>query len=375
MALILTMIVKNESRALPAALAAAAPFVDGAAILDTGSTDDTVQVVQKICREQSLPFSLRTAKWLDDFAAARNASLELAEEAGADWMLVLDADEVIRTEAGETPADLRAFLQRQQKIHGNAFLGAIRRFDVYPGGVNRTFLPRILPRGVRYTGLVHEQPDTAFPCIAAPLSADHTGYRGEAAAEKAKRNLSLLDRMWQQNPGDPYLAYQMAVTAEGVGDGERAEACYEVFEKSIQGTEFPDPLPEYVTDGVLRHLYALMNAGNYTRILELLPAAEERLGSRSDYWFFLGLFYMNLVRSDPGRWIRELPKIELCYRRCLAIGEDPSIPGVAGTGSYLAFYNLGTWYEVTGNTGKARECYERAADLGYDPARERLQGI
>ena len=84
---------------------------------------------------------------------------------------------------------------------------------------------------------------------------------------------------------------------------------------------------------------------------------------------------MNLVRSDPGRWIRELPKIELCYRRCLAIGEDPSIPGVAGTGSYLAFYNLGTWYEVTGNTGKARECYERAADLGYDPARERLQGI
>ena len=47
--------------------------------------------------------------------------------------------------------------------------------------------------------------------------------------------------------------------------------------------------------------------------------------------------------------------------------------GVVGCGSFKAAYNLGVFYEVTGNAAKAREYYSLALRQGYAPARERLK--
>ncbi len=82
----LCMIVKNEEKCLPRCLESLKPVVDEMIVVDTGSTDSTIEIAEL--------FGARTFdfKWNDDFSAARNYSLE---QASGDWILVMDADEVI----------------------------------------------------------------------------------------------------------------------------------------------------------------------------------------------------------------------------------------------------------------------------------------
>jgi len=80
----LTVIARDEETRIGRLLASVAPWVDAMLVLDTGSQDDTVAVARRHGAR------VEHCTWCDDFAAARNASLDLA---AADWHLVLDADE------------------------------------------------------------------------------------------------------------------------------------------------------------------------------------------------------------------------------------------------------------------------------------------
>lgn len=82
----LCMILRNESFFLPRCLDAVRDFVDETVLVDTGSSDDTLA----ICRQYT--DRVFEFAWEDDFARARNFSLQ---QARGDWILVLDADEMI----------------------------------------------------------------------------------------------------------------------------------------------------------------------------------------------------------------------------------------------------------------------------------------
>ena len=62
------------------------------------------------------------------------------------------------------------------------------------------------------------------------------------------------------------------------------------------------------------------------------------------------------------------------YQKCLEIGEaDPTKYETAkGVGSFKALYNLGLYYEITGNFDKALECYKLSAGMNYEIARKRF---
>jgi glycosyltransferase involved in cell wall biosynthesis len=90
----LCMVVKNEKDHLARCLRSAKLFVDEIIIADTGSTDETKEIA-RIFGAQVFDVA-----WEDDFSKARNHSLS---KAAGDWVLVLDADEVL------SPADQRAF--------------------------------------------------------------------------------------------------------------------------------------------------------------------------------------------------------------------------------------------------------------------------
>ena len=94
------MIVKNEEEDLPKCLNAVKTYVDEIIIVDTGSTDKTVTVAKKYTGK------VFYFKWRDDFAAARNESLK---HASGDWILVLDADEIVSPEDLKRIRDLIAF--------------------------------------------------------------------------------------------------------------------------------------------------------------------------------------------------------------------------------------------------------------------------
>jgi len=86
----LCMIVKDEERFLPACLESVRGLVDELIIVDTGSSDKTKEIAQRFINE--VGGKLLDFVWINDFSAARNESLK---HATGDWILVLDADEVI----------------------------------------------------------------------------------------------------------------------------------------------------------------------------------------------------------------------------------------------------------------------------------------
>src|SRR5579862_4543236 len=85
----LCMIVRDEEANLPHCLDGVLPLVDEVRIADTGSTDRTVDVAR------DLGALVTSFPWRDDFAAARNASMEGATQP---WIFWLDADDRLDAE-------------------------------------------------------------------------------------------------------------------------------------------------------------------------------------------------------------------------------------------------------------------------------------
>ncbi|MBC8066081.1 MAG: glycosyltransferase family 2 protein, partial [Chlorobia bacterium] len=84
------LIVKNESKNLSRCLESLKGIVDEIVVVDTGSTDDTVAIAE------SFGAKMGSFEWSHDFSAARNHSLEIAT---GDWVLWIDADEVLVPES------------------------------------------------------------------------------------------------------------------------------------------------------------------------------------------------------------------------------------------------------------------------------------
>ena len=86
----LSMIVRDEAERIEACLQSVQGFVDEMVVVDTGSSDKTVELAS------GLGARVEQISWPGDFAPARNQALQWVN---GDWVLVLDADEQLRPEA------------------------------------------------------------------------------------------------------------------------------------------------------------------------------------------------------------------------------------------------------------------------------------
>ncbi|MDB5038338.1 MAG: waaE 3, partial [Bacteriovoracaceae bacterium] len=84
-------IVKNEEMLLEASLRSIETLAEEIIVVDTGSTDSTLQIAKKFSDR------VESFKWCDDFSAARNFCASLAK---SDWILFIDGDEILE-ENGE----------------------------------------------------------------------------------------------------------------------------------------------------------------------------------------------------------------------------------------------------------------------------------
>lgn len=353
----LVMIVKNEERSLRRCLEAAKPLVDRMIVVDTGSTDQTVEIAQEM-GAAVLKFS-----WVDDFSAARNFALDHSD---GDWNLVLDADEYVRETSREELEE--AILNRQ-----GSWLGGILRYDSYQDeegiSVSTSILPRLLPGSVRYTGRIHEQPASRAPIVPLPLEVDHDGY---LYMDKGERNLPYLRRAVEEEPRDAYYQFQLASTLRNL---KRLTESLPYFRKFYQ---YVEPREAYRGQGIVLYLYTLLDLGRAEDLDEaagIIEREELFLSDWPDFYFVCGIFYMKRVLSDVERYIGLLPNIERCYLRCLELGERPKAGSVLGTGSFKAAYNLGTWYEVSGQKKLAVKYYQMSLKEGYVPAARRLKAL
>ena len=113
----LCMIVKDEEAMIGRCLQAARDAVDEIVVVDTGSTDRTVEIAE------SLGARVLHHEWDGDFSAARNVSFEAAT---GDWVMYLDADEVLVADDVRAPARAgrphlaRGLLPDRDQPHGRS---------------------------------------------------------------------------------------------------------------------------------------------------------------------------------------------------------------------------------------------------------------
>ncbi len=209
----LCMIVKDEEEMLPRCLAAAAPAVDEIVVVDTGSSDRTVEIAESFgARVLEFP-------WTGSFSEARNVGARRRDER-------LAARARRRRGAGRRrrPAAARAarqdlargLLPDRDQLHRRASTTAPRPMHT----TLRLFRAR--PR-YRYSGRLHEQILDTLPAnlperiATAPVRIEHFGYLGAVrdAKEKSRRNLELLER--QREEGDDSAFMHFNIGAEYVG--------------------------------------------------------------------------------------------------------------------------------------------------------------
>lgn len=332
--LALVVIARDEARCLARCLESAKPWVDEMVVLDTGSTDDTVAIAR------ACGANVFSMIWPHNFAVARNQSLAHSQ---SDWNLVMDADEWI----AEGAHSLRAALLEPA-------LGVVCvRSDFVVDGVaaqEQSWITRLLPRGVRYHGAVHEQPVSDLPRMRLPLVLGHDGYTPAPKAAKQGRNRQLLERELALRPDDPYLLYQLGKDFEMYGEFARATTSYLAAQRMTQ------PMDGHAHDLVIRTLHGLGKVGRLDEALQMAEQAMAQWEQSPDFFFALGNLLLDKAQLEPARAFDHwLPMAVAAWTRCLEIGERPELSGsVAGRGSRLAAHNLAVVLEGLGDGEQAR---------------------
>jgi glycosyltransferase involved in cell wall biosynthesis len=198
--------VKDEEEMLPGCLAPLAGVVDEMIVVDTGSSDRTVEIAE------SFGATVVHFPWTGSFAEARNVSIDAAH---GDWIIYLDADEHMEAEDARA---LRALLARTWRE------GFYLAETNYTGGEDTgsaiTHMALRVWRNrpqYRFEGRIHEQKTQSMPTYLperwehTSIRVRHYGYLTQRiqGKEKSRRNIELLEQEARENPS-PFNDYNLA---------------------------------------------------------------------------------------------------------------------------------------------------------------------
>ncbi len=184
------MIVKNEEKFLSRCLDSIKDVVDEIIIVDTGSTDNTVEIAKRYTDK------IFFHEWQNSFSEARNFALQFAT---CEWILQIDADEELEQE--DIPI-LRAVLKHKE--FNSIFVALMSQI---PEGISKSYFQRIYRRGkAHYEGIVHNQLICEGDALITEIRIHHYGYNLSEDKMKAKykRTESLLKQQISENPDNVF---------------------------------------------------------------------------------------------------------------------------------------------------------------------------
>ena len=317
----ISMIVKDGGATLARCLKSVSSFADRILIGDTGSTDESAEIAR------SLGAEVIAIPWEDDFSRARNLVLEQRK---CDWILVIDADEMLDTHAGER---IRMAIERPgiaafhnwrwnymrdtstrlgfQTARPNPVL--IEEARLYPAYVPlpTTRLFRSHP-GLYYEGCVHETVTRRVAALQmtarfADFIVHHFGHAEDAELERQRKNdlYQLLgERKLKANADDPQALIELGMAE--LENARRPAVALEYFERACSLSP---------TSGV-----GWLFAGICLVRLSRLPEALDRLKRAADFGMRNALFFQAAGDAyfHGGRYA------DACaaYAEVAALGED-----------------------------------------------------
>jgi len=304
------MIVKNEEKNIEKALGWAKPVAYEQIVVDTGSTDKTVELAEKMGAK------VYHFEWIDDFGAAKNFAIE---QATGNWIAFLDADEYL------SPEDAQKLLKKLKQIEAEPKTGksisVIRTPWVQLNDKNEVFaiykqsrIFRNLPQ-LRYKGKIHEALLGHGEIIFTDdISIMHTGYAIGAFEETSKleRNIKLLRAGLKENPNDimlkAYLADSinnkvMVENPNSNGADPEADILFDEVLKSSESINTVMKKKAYVYF-IVKYL---SDPEKYTECENLCLEAAKQFSNDLDFEYFRAVTYSRKGKfKEAYRMLKEL---------------------------------------------------------------------
>ena len=345
----LCMIVKNEEEYLTRCLSSINDIASEIIIVDTGSTDKTVEIAKKFGAK------VYYFKWNNNFSEARNESLKYATK---DWILILDADDEIYQEDKKF---LRALLDGELDEKSIYYFETLSYYgsSVEKGDIVINLNPRLFKnkRGIHYEGEVHNQlifTQGEYHSICDSIKIHHYGYLDKMITSKDKRNrnISILKEQIKNNPEYIFSYFNLGNEYAALDDMKNALECYyKAYEKF-------DPDSGYSSVLILRIIVSNYNLREYNVALNFVDIGIKNYPQCTDLYFYRSLIYKAM--NSPTLQIKALEK-------CIELGEAPSeVKFIYGTGSFKAYYELGNVYMKFKDYDTAYNYYIEALRLKSD---------
>lgn len=339
MSISLCMIVKDEEATLAECLESVRDLVDEMVVLDTGSCDRTIEIAQTAGAKVS------SCEWQSDFAAARNEALKHVE---SEWVLVLDADEVL---VPEIIPVLKTATQDDHCLVVNLVRQELGAKQVPYSLVSRLF--RKHP-DLAFTRAYHESIDDSVLSVLerephwkvlelAEIAIRHSGYEAAAIAQrrKAERARSIMENYLATHSDDPYICNKLGALYLDMGETEKGR---ELLHRGLQ-TDSMEPAVRYELHYHLACTYS--QSGEFDQAEKHFQTAVEQPISP---YLKLGAYNnwgnMRMEQNNPVAAVILFQK---------AVETD--------LGFALGFFNLATALKSAGKLEGAIACYQRAIEL------------
>ncbi|MCX6135378.1 MAG: glycosyltransferase [Ignavibacteriales bacterium] len=355
-----SMIVRDEEQFLAGCLESIKDIADEIIVVDTGSTDRTIEIAR------TFGAAVSQIEWCDDYSSARNESLRRCT---GDWVLYVDADERLAEEGrGEIESLTRdtSAIAFRCSIVGEEWLpkGKVNNIGLYPRLFRR--IPEFRFKGRVHEQLFHSSLGHQYTVRPSGITILHLGYQQsvETTRRKCQRNIDLLGAQLQEEPSDPMARYQLGNTLGIVGRYE--EALIEL-NKVLELASVPTHVSASTLNALASFSLLLDDpAGSLWYAADSARIAPNQVTSpRLQASAYLALGKPAEALASMLR-IRDMQK-DLLRKDKIDVSFDATIPSVE------LDYMCGRCHADLGDWGQAAECFYKAAanDIYYEDVLDR----
>ncbi|MPM27366.1 hypothetical protein SDC9_73876 [bioreactor metagenome] len=307
------IIAKNEEENIGYCLSHLKTVVDEQIVVDSGSTDRTVEIAEK------LGAKIFHFDWINDFSAARNFALDQAK---GDWIIFLDCDEYF------TESSVGLIKKYIKEINGNRNINGIYGEminidrDKNAIGISKNISPRIFRKrkNIRYRKPIHEvlsdfnREEANLAVLAVDRGANlkilHTGYDKGVISEKNKneRNILMLKIELEQNPTDSQL--NLYISKSYFMDGAYEEAL-EYARNALKYMDESKQLLFYpiIYSTMLTSMF--LTRATYDEMKVVYEEAVSKYAFYPDYYRVMGVTEMREGNNE-----RAIELLEKCIECC-----------------------------------------------------------
>ncbi len=226
------LMVKNEEKRIHVSLNSVKEAVSSVVIFDTGSTDNTIEVLRKWCDEAGLPLRLKQGTFVD-FSTSRNEGLAFANTfSDIEYLLLLDSNDELKH-----PRELLELCIKSKSLPQSGF-HLTQEWYWGPGKFTKYQNIRLIkPRcNWWYRGVVHEylnryvSPDAKADMVDEKhlVMATHIEIYQDRIADndkslpRFKKDKELLLAEVTRDPKDSRSMFYLAQSCECLGESEDA---------------------------------------------------------------------------------------------------------------------------------------------------------